>query len=87
MRRRELILGLATLASVGRASAQDRLHRVGALIAEPSVASFLETPLREKGWILGQNLQIEYRVTHGDTNLSEAYARELLALQPDVAHW
>ena len=84
MRRRELILGLATLASVGRASAQDRLHRVGALIAEPSVASFLETPLREKGWILGQNLQIEYRVTHGDTNLSEAYARELLALQPDV---
>jgi len=84
MRRRELILGLATLASVGRASAQDRLRGVGALIAEPSVASFLETPLREKGWILGQNLQIEYRITHGDTNLSEAYARELLALQPDV---
>jgi putative tryptophan/tyrosine transport system substrate-binding protein len=84
MRRRELILGLATLASVGRASAQDRLRRVGALIAEPSVASFLETPLRDKGWILGQNLQIAYRITHGDTNLSEAYARELLALQPDV---
>ena len=44
----------------------------------------LETSLREKGWILGQNLQIEYRITRGDTNLSQAYARELLALQPDV---
>jgi putative ABC transport system substrate-binding protein len=31
-----------------------------------------------------QNLQIEYRITRGDTNLSQAYARELLALQPDV---
>src|SRR5271167_2759132 len=63
MRRQELILGLATLASVGRASAQDRLRRVGALFAERPVASFLEIPLREKGWILGQNLQIAYRIT------------------------
>jgi putative ABC transport system substrate-binding protein len=84
MRRREFILGLAILAGVGRASAQDRVRRVGALIAEPAQANFLETPLREKGWILGGNLQIEYRITRGDTNLSEVYARELLALQPDV---
>ena len=60
------------------------MRRVGALIAEPAQANFLETPLREKGWILGGNLQIEYRITRGDTNLSEVYARELLALQPDV---
>ena len=84
MRRREFILGLAMLANVGRASAQSRARRVGALIAEPAQANFLETPLREKGWILGRNLQIEYRITRGDTNLSQAYARELLALQPDV---
>ena len=84
MRRREFILGLAILGGVGRASAQDRVRRVGALIAEPAQANFLETPLREKGWILGGNLQIEYRITRGDTNLSEVYARELLALQPDV---
>jgi putative ABC transport system substrate-binding protein len=44
----------------------------------------LETSLKEKGWILGQTLQIEHRITRGDTNLSQAYARELLALQPDV---
>jgi ABC-type uncharacterized transport system substrate-binding protein len=84
MRRREFILGLAMLANVGRASAQGRARRVGALISEPGQANFLETSLREKGWILGRNLQIEYRITGGDTNLSQAYARELLALQPDV---
>ena len=84
MRRREFILGLAMLANVGRTSAQGRARRVGALIAEPAQANFLETSLREKGWILGRNLQIEYRITGGDTNLSRAYARELLALQPDV---
>jgi putative tryptophan/tyrosine transport system substrate-binding protein len=84
MRRREFILGFAMLADIGRASAQGRAPLVGALIAEPGQANFLDTALREKGWILGRNLQIEYRVTRGDTNLSEAYARELLALQPDV---
>ena len=84
MRRREFILGVAMLAYVGRASAQGRARRVGALITEPVHANVLEASLREKGWILGQNLQIEYRITRGDTNLSQAYARELLALQPDV---
>jgi putative ABC transport system substrate-binding protein len=72
------------LGNVGRASAQGRARRIGALIAEPSAGDVLETSLREKGWILGQNLLIEYRITRGDTNLSQAYARELLALQPEV---
>ena len=74
----------AMLASVGRASAQGRARRVGALLAEPTQANILETALKEKGWVLGQNLQVEYRITGGDTDLSQAYARELLALQPDV---
>src|SRR5215211_4204784 len=75
MRRREFILGVAMLANVRRVSAQGRARRVGALIAEPSAGDVLETSLREKGWILGQNLQIEYRITRGDTNLSKTYAR------------
>src|SRR4051812_20275312 len=81
MRRREFILGLAMLA-VDRASAQGRARRVGALISEPY--NVLETVLKEKGWVVGQNLKIEYRITGGDTNRSRTYARELLALQPDV---
>jgi putative tryptophan/tyrosine transport system substrate-binding protein len=72
------------LAGVGRASAQDRARRVGVLIPVPSDDNVLETILKEKGWIVGQNLQIDYRITGGDTDLSRAYARELLALQPDV---
>jgi putative tryptophan/tyrosine transport system substrate-binding protein len=84
MMRREFILGLTMLANVGRASAQGRARRVGALVIEPAQANVFQTSLREKGWILGQNLQIELRITRGDTNLSQAYARELVALQPDV---
>jgi putative tryptophan/tyrosine transport system substrate-binding protein len=84
MRRRELILGLAMLADTGRAGAQRRAPLVGALIAEPAQANVVDTALKEKGWVFGRNLQIEYRITRGDTNLSDAYARELLALQPDV---
>jgi putative ABC transport system substrate-binding protein len=88
MRRREFILGVAMLASVG-ASAQDRGRRIGVLTAGgpaiiPGPNNMFETILKEKGWIVGGNLQIEYRITGGDTNLSLAYARELIALQPDV---
>jgi len=85
MRRREFVLGLAMLANAGRASAQDRARRVGALITNKTPTSnVLETILKEKGWIVGRNLQIEYRITGGDTNLARVYARELIALQPDV---
>ena len=84
MRRREFILGLAMLADVGRASAQGRARRVGVLSINSDARNVLETVLKEKGWIVGQNLQIESRITGGDTNLSRTYARELIALQPDV---
>lgn len=36
MRRREFILGLAMLADVGRASAEDRIRRLGVLTARPN---------------------------------------------------
>jgi len=84
MRRREFILGLAMLANVGRGSAQERVRCIGALITEPT--DVFETLLKASGWIVGRNLKIEYRITRGDTDLSRAYARELLALQPDVLY-
>ena len=40
MRRREFILALVMLADVGRASAQDRVRRVGALISEPGTGNW-----------------------------------------------
>lgn len=84
MRRREFILGLAMLADVERASAQGRARRIGALLVTEEQSNFLETLLKEKGWIVGRNLQLESRIARGDTDLSRTYARELLALQPDV---
>ena len=72
------------LANADRASAQDRVRRVGVLSLDTRARNVLETILKEKGWIVGQNLQIDSRVTGGDTDLSRKYARELLALHPDV---
>jgi putative ABC transport system substrate-binding protein len=86
VRRREFILGFAMLANAGRANAQGRARRLGALVNFTDPNDVLETILKEKGWIVGQNLQIEYRITGGDTNLSRAYARELIAWQPDVLY-
>src|SRR5262249_62052574 len=84
MRRRAFILGVAMLANVRRASAQGRARRVGALMVEQTQADILETILKERGWIVGQNLRIEYRITRGDTNLSRSGARALRAWKPDV---
>ena len=68
MRRREFIVGLAMLTNAHGASAQGRARRVGALVVEQTQANILETVLKQKGWILGQNLLVEYRVTRGDTD-------------------
>lgn len=84
MRRRDFIVGLAILSNAHGASAQDRARRVGALLVEQTQANILETVLTERGWMLGRNLTIELRITGGDTNLSRAYARELVAGRPDV---
>jgi putative ABC transport system substrate-binding protein len=72
------------LASVGSANAQGYARRVGALLVEPSQTRVLESALKDKGWKLGGDLRIEIRITGGDTNLSRTYARELVALRPDV---
>ena len=49
MRRREFILGLAMLTNAGRASALDRVRRVGVLSLDTRARNVLETILKEKG--------------------------------------
>jgi len=89
MRRREFIgliggsAGLA-VANICPARAQDKVARVGALITSPLVKKTLEGVLGQRGWTLGRNLQIDYRMTSGDTERSRQGARELLAEKPDV---
>jgi ABC-type uncharacterized transport system substrate-binding protein len=40
--------------------------------------------LQKAGWIVGRNLEIEYRWTGGDPQLTRKYAAELVALNPHV---
>ena len=75
------------------ASAQDRraLKRIGFLMGYPeddpdipaSVAAFHEG-LRSSGLEVGRNIQIDYRWAGIDADRARAFARELIALKPDV---
>jgi putative tryptophan/tyrosine transport system substrate-binding protein len=95
MRRREFIAGLGTAAAwplVARAQQQrERVRRVGALMNLASddpqqalgVAAFVRG-MEERGWRLGDNLQIEYRWGVGDADLFRKFAVELVKIAPDV---
>ena len=96
MRRRELItlLGGAAGAWPLMARAQQPPHRVrrlGVLLylneedveSKTYIAAFAKQ-LAELGWIVGGNLQIDYRWTGGNVARLRQYAAELVALAPDV---
>ena len=96
MRRREFItlLGGAAAAWPLAARAQqqrERMRRIGALMAytanDPQAqirnAAFLQG-LQQLGWIVGQNVQIDYRWSGGNIDDTRRSAAELVALTPDV---
>lgn len=94
MRRREFLLGAGSSAAAllpsKRLRAADGPKRVAVLMgmADDSVnqrrlAAFREG-LRELGWEEGKNLKIEIRWATGDAGRARDYARELVALAPDV---
>jgi putative ABC transport system substrate-binding protein len=86
---RRLILAVATagltlLASAGRAD--EPVHRVGVLTTTESpeqTQAFLQG-LRERGYVAGGNLQIEYRYSQGRNEQTPALVAELVALGPEV---
>ncbi len=93
MRRREFfgVLGgaAATWPFAARAEQQpDRLRRIGVLIgfaesdhgAQSGVAGFREE-LRKLGWMEGRNIEVDTRWATAES--MQAFARELVALQPD----
>jgi putative tryptophan/tyrosine transport system substrate-binding protein len=67
----------------------ERVHRVGVLVGvagsvvQPLVAAFREG-LANLGWVEGRNLRIDYRFSQGDPGRPDAYAEELVKLQPDL---
>ena len=93
MRRRELLILIATAACPNIVGAQQEKprRRVGVLTgnietdpdAQTRVQAFKQG-LADLGWIEGRNLHIEVRWPGPDVARQQAYARELVALAPDV---
>jgi putative tryptophan/tyrosine transport system substrate-binding protein len=94
MRRRDVLslMGGAFASWPCRADSHlpDRMRVIGVLIgfAESDPMSALrianfEQGLRELGWVNGRNIQIHYRLA-AERELLQAYARELMALKPDL---
>jgi len=91
MKRRTLLqLVAAMLAIPGRALAQaPRRHRVGCLYLadEAFVRPFQEAFLagmRERGYVVGRNLEVDLRSAQGDERRLPGLVDELIALKPDV---
>jgi putative ABC transport system substrate-binding protein len=95
MQRREFITLLGGAAAAwplaARAQRTDRVRRIGVLTgtaaddpeAQARHAAFLQG-LEQLGWIDGRNVRIDARWTAGNTANTRKYAKELVALAPDV---
>ena len=95
MRRREFITLLCGAATTwplaARAQQPDRMRRIGVLMGfaesdregQAFVAAFREG-LQKLGWAEGRNIRIDYRWTALDKELMQRFAKELVALQPDL---
>jgi putative tryptophan/tyrosine transport system substrate-binding protein len=87
------LLGAAAVGSACDVRAQqgERVRRVGVLIGgaqddpeSPPRTNAFEKALADSGWVVGRNLQIDYRWSAGDTAQMRALAKELVELRPDV---
>jgi putative ABC transport system substrate-binding protein len=94
MRRREFITlfgGAVSWPFAARAQQPTGSRRLGVLInlsendleAQRLIAAFRER-LAQLGWVDGRNLRIDYRWASGDVDRIRAFAKELVALLPDI---
>ena len=90
--RRAFLTGsFALLAAPLAAGAQQRgkVYRIGALSSggpeqESSLKVTLRDHLRERGWVEGQNLVVEWRYTEGKYERAHELVAELIGLSPDL---
>jgi putative ABC transport system substrate-binding protein len=95
MQRREFIKIIAGSALVwplaAHAELGERVRRIGVLLARAAddpeatedIGAFAQG-LAELGWTIGRNVRIEYRYAANDPEASGKYAKEMVALAPDV---
>ena len=95
MRRREFLklVGGSAVAwpLVARAQQPERMRRIGVLMGyaendrqgQDNVAAF-RMGLQKLGWTEGRNVAIEYRWAAAEADLVQQFAKELVALQPDL---
>ena len=95
MKRREFIglLGGGAVAwpLAARAQQPGRMRRIGVLLnitaddpeSQGRLAAFAQG-LQSLGWVIGQNVRVEYRWGGGSVDAMRKYAEELVALAPDV---
>ena len=95
MKRREFIALLSGAAAAwplaARAQQGERMRRIGVLTpfaandaeGQARLTAFAQG-LHHWGWIVGQNIRIEYRWGDGKADTMRKYATELVALAPDV---
>ena len=95
MRRREFLklVGGSAVAwpLVARAQQPERIRRIGVLMGyaesdrqgQANVAAF-RMGLQKLGWTEGRNVAIEYRWAAAEADLVQQFAKELVALQPDL---
>ena len=95
MERRKFITILggaaATWPMAAHAQQSGRMRRIGVLLGgadgDPQIVGGLaafRTALEGLGWIEGHNIQIDIRFAAADVDRMRSFAKELVALQPDV---
>jgi putative tryptophan/tyrosine transport system substrate-binding protein len=83
--------GAAAWPLVARAQQAERIRRIGVLTALPEndaeiqahLAAFRQG-LDRLGWSERRNVRLDIRFAHADVDQLQAFAKELIALQPDV---
>jgi putative ABC transport system substrate-binding protein len=93
LKRREFITllgGAAACPLAARAQQPQRMRRIGVLMSiendpdgKAQLSGFMQG-LAEFGWIVGRNLRMEIHWGGGDVNRIRTFAKELVALKPDV---
>ena len=95
MKRREFIKVIAGSAATwplaAHAQQSDQKRRIGVLMVDAendpegrSHAKAIRDGLQELGWMTERNVRIDYRWAAGDASRIRAFAKELVAMQPDV---